>query len=227
MDKTGTITEGKPRFTDIISIADMNEQDILAIAAVLERKSEHPLAQAIVQKADEVKVPLLEIEDFQAIPGRGVRGVVAGKTYFFGTRLLLEENSIVLEKKETIENLENDGKTVMLLADSNNLIALIAVADTIKPTSAEAIARMKSLGIAVYMVTGDNARTAHAIAEKVGIENVLAEVLPENKALEVKKLQSAGKTVAMVGDGINDSPALVQANLGIVMESGADVAMES
>lgn len=129
--------------------------------------------------------------------------------------------------KETIESLESDGKTVMLLADEKDLLAFIAVADTIKPTSAEAIARMKKLGIAVYMVTGDNARTAHAIASKVGIENVLAEVLPENKALEVKKLQNAGKKVAMVGDGINDSPALVQADLGIVMGSGADVAMES
>ena len=129
--------------------------------------------------------------------------------------------------ESTIEALEADGKTVMLLADSDNLIAFIAVADTIKPTSAEAVARMKKLGIAVYMVTGDNARTARAIAAKVGIENVLAEVLPENKALEVKKLQQLGKKVAMVGDGINDSPALVQADLGIVMGSWADVAMES
>jgi len=205
----------------------MEEQEILSITLALERKSEHPLAEAIVQKADESGGKVLDMENFQAVPGRGVRGTVGGKAYFLGTRLLLTENKIALKMESTIEALEADGKTVMLLADSDNLIAFIAVADTIKPTSAEAVARMKKLGIAVYMVTGDNARTARAIAAKVGIENVLAEVLPENKALEVKKLQQLGKKVAMVGDGINDSPALVQADLGIVMGSGADVAMES
>ena len=153
--------------------------------------------------------------------------MIGGKAYLIGTRLFLEENNVTLQMKETIESLESDGKTVMLLADESNLLVFLAVADTIKPSSAEAVARMKKLGIAVYMVTGDNTRTARAIALKVGIENVLAEVLPENKALEVKKLQNAGKKVAMVGDGINDSPALAQADLGIVMGSGADVAMES
>ncbi|NDK19449.1 copper-translocating P-type ATPase [Candidatus Gracilibacteria bacterium] len=254
LDKTGTITEGKPKVTDIIIVSPPDkggrgvisesksseiplssghlplsgEQElILSIAAALEQKSEHPLAEAIVQKADESNTPVLEVEGFQAIPGRGVRGTVGGKSYIFGTRLFLEENNIILQTKETIESLESDGKTVMLLASEKNIIAFIAVADTIKPTSAEAIARMKELGIAVYMVTGDNARTARAIAAKVGIENVLAEVLPENKAMEVKKLQNTGKKVAMIGDGINDSPALVQADLGIVMGSGADVAMES
>ncbi|HBB26922.1 TPA: cadmium-translocating P-type ATPase, partial [Candidatus Gracilibacteria bacterium] len=227
LDKTGTITEGKPKVTDIVPIADMEENEILQIAGALERKSEHPLAEAIVQKADELKVITIDIENFQAVPGRGVRGTIGGKSYLLGTRLFLEENNIALKMKATIENLEAEGKTVMLLSDEENLLAFIAVADVIKPTSAEAIERMKKLGIAVYMITGDNARTARAIALKVGIENVFAEVLPENKALEVKKLQNAGKKVAMVGDGINDSPALVQADLGIVMGSGADVAMES
>ena len=193
----------------------------------MEQKSEHPLAEAVVQKANEIKASSLDVVDFQAVPGRGVRGKIGGNIYILGTRLFLEENNVSLQMLSTIEKLESDGKTVMLLANEQNLLALIAVADTIKPTSAEAIKRMKSLGISVYMVTGDNARTARAIALKVGIDNVLAEVLPENKALEVKQLQQAGKVVAMVGDGVNDSPALVQADLGIAMGSGADTAMES
>lgn len=205
----------------------MTENVILEIAGALEQKSEHPLAEAIVQKATEVKVSSLDVMDFQAVPGRGVRGKIGGKIYILGTRLFLEENNISLQMLSIIEKLESDGKTVILLADEHNLLALIAVADTIKSTSAEAIKRMKALGIDVYMVTGDNARTARAIALKVGIDHVLAEVLPENKALEVKQLQQTGKVVAMVGDGVNDSPALVQADLGIAMGSGADTAMES
>lgn len=227
LDKTGTITEGKPKVTDIIAIADMDEKEILEIAAALEQKSEHPLAEAIVRKGEEMKVVNTQVENFQAIPGRGVRGTIGGKTYFLGTRLLLEENNIALKMKASVENLESEGKTVMFLANETELIGFIAVADTIKTTSLEAITRMKKLGLTVYMVTGDNARTARAIAAKVGIENVLAEVLPEHKALEVKKLQQSWKKVAMIGDGINDSPALVQADLGIVMGSWADVAMES
>lgn len=213
--------------TDIATLTNGDKNNILEVAAALERKSEHPLAEAIVQKADESHLGELEVTDFQAVPGRGVRGVIEGKAYFLGTRLLLEENHISFQIESSIEDLEAEGKTVMLLADESRLIGFIAVADTIKPTSAEAIARMKAQGIAVYMVTGDNTRTARAIALRVGIEHVLAEVLPEHKAEEVKKLQEAGKKVAMVGDGINDAPALAQADLGIVMGSGADVAMES
>lgn len=218
LDKTGTITEGKPQVTDIVVITPPDkggwgvisessetplssghlplsgEQEfVLAIAAALEQKSEHPLAEAIVQKANESGAPILETANFQAVPGRGVRAVINGTEYLLGTRLFLEENDIPLSAKieDQIKVLEAEGKTVMLLADSIKLVAFIAVADTIKPTSSEAIARMQKLGIMVYMVTGDNARTARAIAAKVGIENVLSEVLPENKALEIKKLQQS------------------------------------
>ena len=227
LDKTGTITEGKPKVTDIISLADTKESEILSIAAALELKSEHPLAAAIVWKALEMKIQTPSVEGFEAIPGRWIRGKIDGTVYLLGTRLLLEENNITLEMQSKMEHLETEGKTVMLLANEQELLGFIAVADTIKPTSLEAIARMKTLGLMVYMVTGDNARTAYAIAQKVGIEHILSDVLPENKALEVKKLQQAGKKVAMVGDGINDSPALAQADLGIAMWSGADVALES
>ncbi len=226
-DKTGTLTEGKPKVTDIISLKKQSESEILAIVMSLENKSEHPLAEAIVRYGEENSVKKYLVEHFTAVPGKGVTGKIAGKSYFFGTRKLMTENGIDINVLSHIENLESEGKTVMLLADATGLIGLVAVADTVKSTSQDAIERLKKLGIKVYMITGDNTRTAQAIGKQLGIENILAEVLPENKALEVKKLQQEGLVVAMVGDGINDSPALVQADLGIAMGSGADVAMES
>lgn len=197
----------------MIGLANVGERDILAIAAALEERSEHPLAEAIVRHGKEQNTERLGIQYFAAVPGAGVKGSVDSKAYFFGTRKLLRDNGITIGNETLIENLELAGKTVMLLANSGSLIGLIAVADTVKETSKEAVERLGKMGIKVYMVTGDNGRSAKAIAAQVGIENVLAEVLPENKAEEVRKLQNQGYRVAMVGDGINDSPALAQADL--------------
>ncbi len=228
-DKTGTITKGKPQVTEVISAGLTDETEILAITASLEKLSEHPLAEAIYGYAQEETVALKTVEQFKAIPGHGVEGAIAGVRYFFGNRKLITARlklSIDIVQPKLVQ-LEEQGKTAMLLATEQELLGVIAVADTIKETSKEAIAKLQNLGIETYLLTGDNQRTAFAIAQQVGITNVLAEVLPQHKANEVKKLQQAGKRVAMVGDGINDAPALAQANLGIAMGSGTDVAMET
>lgn len=228
-DKTGTITKGKPQVTEIISTGLTDESEILAITASLEKLSEHPLAEAIYNYAQEESVTLRTVDKFQAIPGHGVEGTIAGVSYYFGNRKLITERlQLSIDKvQKKLVRLEEQGKTAMMLATSTELLGVVAVADTVKETSREAIAKLQRMGIATYLLTGDNQRTAQAIAQQVGITNVLAEVLPEHKANEVKKLQQAGQRVAMVGDGINDAPALAQANLGIAMGSGTDVAMET
>lgn len=255
-DKTGTLTAGKLKVTDIRSMK--NEEgsmyEILKIAASLEYGSEHPLAEAIVREANEKKIKLIEVKNFQAVPGHGVKGEINEKTYHLGNRKLMDDLRINIDNfTAEIEQLEKSGKTVMILAQ-DKVIGLIAVADTIKDTTKEAITRLKLLGLDIYMITGDNQRTAQAIASEVGIDNdrVLSEILPENKALAIKALQSDDlenlklkkwdlirnlkleignsrqrQMVAMVGDGINDAPALAQADIGITMGSGTDVALET
>lgn len=228
-DKTGTLTKGKPEVTDIVNIDKQDEDDILAISASLERLSEHPLAEAIYNYAQEKGLDLEEVADFKAIPGHGVKGDIRKSTYSFGNRKLMQEytKADVAKIERKVAQMEDQGKTVMILAKDNKIIGLVAVADKVKETSKEAVSKLMKMGIDLYMITGDNARTAKAIAFELGIKNVLAEVLPNGKAEEVKKIQSLGKKVAMVGDGINDAPALAQADLGIAMGSGTDVAMET
>lgn len=226
-DKTGTITKGKPEVTNIIASNGSSEKKVLQLAASIEKNSEHPLAEAIVEKAKKSRTVLKNAKGFKAIPGHGVVARLDGKTYHFGNEKLMNDIKVNISKvKEMIYGLEEQGKTVMILSENKKIIGLMAVADTIKETSPEAVKNLQELGIKVYMITGDNKRTAKAIAEKAGIENFFAEVLPEDKAKYVKKLQAEGK-VAMVGDGINDAPALAQADIGIAMGSGTDVAMET
>lgn len=227
-DKTGTLTKGKPEVTDVLPLAT-DEEELLAIAAALERVSEHPLAEAIVNYAEEEAIPNEQASKFQAIPGHGVQAAVRGKMYYFGNRKLITETlGLPLDRYERkLQRLETQGKTAMILASKKQVMGVIAVADTIKETSKLAVQQLQDIGLEVYMITGDNQRTAQAIAGQLGIANVLAEVLPEDKAREVRRLQADGKKVAMVGDGINDAPALAQAELGLAMGSGTDVAMET
>ena len=227
-DKTGTLTKGKPEVTDVLGLGGGEEQ-VLSIAASLEQGSEHPLAESIVRYAKTRGQKLVAAEGFKAVPGHGVEGSISGTQYYLGNRALmgLQKITLAADIENELQRLEEDGKTAMLLANQNKILGIVAVADTVKDTSKEAVDQLKVMGIAVYMITGDNRRTALAIAKKVGITHVLAEVLPEGKAGEVKKLQAGGKRVAMVGDGINDSPALAQADLGIAMGSGTDIAMET
>jgi P-type Cu+ transporter len=228
-DKTGTITHGKPAITNIIMLGSLPESAVLRVAASLENSSEHPLAEAVVGYAKQQKSELSDIENFEALPGHGVTGTLDNTTYYLGNRKLIEQYAKISthSAEKTIAKLEHEGKTAMILADNSSLLGIVAVADTVKATSKDAVRKLRSMGIEVFMLTGDNARTAQAVASQVGIENVIAEVLPEGKTAEVRKLQQANHHVAMVGDGINDAPALAQADLGIAMGSGTDVAMEA
>jgi Cu+-exporting ATPase len=227
-DKTGTITEGKPKVTDIVTTTGIDESYLLQIAASGEKGSEHPLGEAIVKDAEEKGIEFKKVETFKAIPGHGIEVNIDGKTILLGNRKLMVNNNIALEELEkTSHKLAEEGKTPMYAAIDGKLAGIIAVADTVKASSRKAIEKLHKMGIEVAMLTGDNRRTAEAIAKQVGIDVVLAEVLPQDKANEVKKLQAMGKKVAMVGDGINDAPALAQAEIGIAIGSGTDVAMES
>jgi len=230
LDKTGTITKGEPALTDLIPAVGYgaDEKELLRMAAAVEKDSEHPLARAIVNHAKEKGVAPSTPRQFKAIPGRGVEAFVEGCRVLLGTKKMMEENHIdfaVMAAKA--QELEEDGKTIMLMAVDDKLAAIIGVADTIKDTSKEAVRRLKEMGLEVWMLTGDNRRTADTIARQVGIENVLAEVLPEDKAEQVEKLRGQGKIVGMVGDGINDAPALVTADVGFAIGAGADVAIEA
>jgi Cu+-exporting ATPase len=252
-DKTGTITEGKPAVTDIVmgngewGSREVGEEGMrglfLQMAASAENNSEHPLAQAIVEEAKKQGLPLLSTEDFEALPGRGIHTKIS-QTFdlrlstfdsqpstfdlYIGNKKLMEEKNIPLgNMEEQAQRLAGEGKTPMFVALGGVLVCIIAVADVVKPSSREAIEKLHALGIEVAMITGDNKKTAEAIAKQVGIDRVLSEVLPADKAAEVKKLQGENKKVAMVGDGINDAPALAQADIGIAIGSGTDVAMES
>ncbi len=226
-DKTGTITEGKPKVTDIETI-DTDESELLRLIASAEKGSEHPLGEAIVKEAEERGFVLADITGFEAITGRGIRASVDGKALLVGNRKLMEENGIACDAlAQSSDRLASEGKTPMYAAIDGRLAGLISVADVVKPSSAKAIKKLIEMGIEVAMITGDNAKTAEAIAKQVGIERVLSEVLPQDKASEVQKIQAEGKKVAMVGDGINDAPALVQSDIGIAIGSGTDVAMES
>ncbi len=228
LDKTGTITRGEPVLTDVVTAADVQEHDLLTLVASAERSSEHPLAQAIVRGATERGLELAEPTEFESITGKGIRSIADGREVLIGNRRLLDDAGIDTTGLDAeMDRLAEEGKTPMLVALDGAPGGVIAVADTVKDGSIAAIARLRALGVEVAMITGDNARTAEAIARQVGIERVLAEVLPEHKALEVRRLQDEGHLVGMVGDGINDAPALAQADVGFAIGTGTDVAIEA
>ena len=227
-DKTGTITEGKPVVTDIITANNITEDELLKIAASAEKSSEHPLGEAIVRKCEEKNLGFYKVDKFMAIPGYGIEVIIENKDVLLGNIKLMKDKSIDIENLDIeSDKLACEGKTPMYIAVNNKIAGIIAVADILKENSAKAIKKLHEMGIEVAMITGDNKKTAQAIASQVGIDRVLAEVLPQDKSSEVKKLQEEGKFVAMVGDGINDAPALAQADIGIAIGSGIDVAMES
>lgn len=227
LDKTGTITQGTPEVTDIQAFG-VSDQELLQIAGALEKKSEHPLAEAVLEKAKEEDLMLPEVQEFQAVPGKGIQGKIQGIQYYAGNLKFMEEQQIDTSKVEKqVERLAEEGKTPLIFATEEQVLGILAAADLVKPTSAQAIRELKKLGIKVIMLTGDNERTAKSIQKQLDLDTVIAEVLPQDKEREVAKLQAEGKTVAMVGDGVNDAPALARADVGIAIGAGTDVAIES
>jgi P-type Cu+ transporter len=227
-DKTGTLTKGKPEVNDIISLGGFSDSELLRIAASIEKSSEHPLGEAIVNRALEQKITLIQPKNFSAFPGLGIKGIVDNKVVLLGNSKFIELNGLELSPiAKSIENLASQGKTPSILAVDSKLSGIIAVSDTLKPEASEVIKKLRNMNIDIAMITGDNQNTAQAIASQAGITTVLSEVLPEDKANEIKKLQNAGKIVAMVGDGINDAIALAQADVGIAIGSGTDIAIEA
>lgn len=230
LDKTGTITEGKPKVTDVFGyVKEMSVDYILMLAAAIERPSEHPLADAIVQEAESKGMVIPKVENFEAVFGKGVQGMYEGKEYFAGNRKFMEEKGVILSKEQqaAVAELAEEGKTPLLFAGREKLLAIIAVADTIKATSKQAISDLHNMGINVVMLTGDNQRTAEAVRKKLSVNQVIAEVLPEEKEKEIRRLRQEGRKVAMIGDGINDAPALAAADVGIAIGAGTDVAIDS
>jgi Cu+-exporting ATPase len=227
-DKTGTLTQGKPMVTDIVVRDGFQEDQILLWAASVEKGSEHPLGEAMVHAAEEKKIQLSAVEAFEAVPGQGVKARLGGQAVLLGNFKLMEENGVEFDGlRGQVERLANEGKTPMIVAKNHSAAGIVAVADTLKPNSREAVEALQRMGLEVIMITGDNEKTGKAIASQIGIQRVLAEVLPWEKSAQVKELQEEGKVVAMVGDGINDAPALAQADVGIAIGTGTDVAMES
>lgn len=228
LDKTGTITEGKPKVTDIVVNSNINKNELLKIAASIEKPSEHPLADAIVEKAKKENITLLDVDNFISITGKGIKAEINNKIYYAGNLSLMKENNIDYSKFEKVINdLAKKGKTPLCFSDDSILFGVIAVADTIKPTSKKAIEEFKNMGINIVMLTGDNKNTAEAIRKELNIDKIIAEVLPQDKEKEVRKIQESGKKVAMIGDGINDAPALARADVGIAIGAGTDIAIES
>ncbi len=227
-DKTGTLTEGEPKVTDIVELGKSGKKEILKLAAIAEKNSEHPLGEAIVKKAKQMKIKVPDAEEFKSMTGKGIEAKYNKKLIHLGNRSLMRDKKISTEKLENkIRKLEEKGRTVMIVALSKKPAGLIAVADTLKVNSKNTVRTLEDMGREVIMITGDNERTGKAIAKQLGIRRVLAEILPEDKVKAIKKLQQEGKQVAMVGDGINDAPALTQADVGIAIGSGTDIAIES
>lgn len=228
IDKTGTITEGKTQVTDIFTNEKITQDKLLQLCATIEKNSEHPLSDAILKKAQEKEIELLNATDFEALNGLGIKAKVEDRVFYIGNKKLLDSKNISLDLfYEKSEKLANEGKTPIFIADESEVLGLIAISDVVKPTSKDAILEFEKMGLEVIMLTGDNYKTANAIAKQININNVIAEVLPQDKEKEIQKLQSLGKKVAMIGDGINDAPALVRADVGIAIGAGTDIAIES
>ena len=227
-DKTGTLTKGEPEVTDVVTFGTLSEKQIVEFAGAVESGSEHPIAQAVVKRAKMERITFPALDKFEALNGLGVKAIVNGTSVYAGNRKMMKKFTIPTESvEEKMSRLESEGKTAIMVAINSKVVGIIAVADSLKESSPNAIAALKDLGIECMMITGDNEKTAKAIAKSVGIEKVIANVLPSDKAVEIKKLQSEGKVVAMVGDGINDAPALAQADIGIAIGSGSDIAKET